>query len=104
MVFKGDIPRNNFDKQTAGPENGRDQTDSDSRHNKGIFARSEKRGTSTGRRTLSFVQVYGEAMLIQAERCQCLDRLCLNVSKSDKATSQKTAAEVKPGIPGKGEL
>ena len=30
------------------------------------LARSEKRGTSTERRTLSSVQVYGEAMLIQA--------------------------------------
>ena len=30
------------------------------------LARSEKRGTSTERRTLSSVRVYGEAMLIQA--------------------------------------
>ena len=30
------------------------------------LARSEKTGTSTERRTLSSVQVYGEAMLIQA--------------------------------------
>ena len=30
------------------------------------LARSEKIGTSTERRTLSSVQVYGEAMLIQA--------------------------------------
>ena len=30
------------------------------------LGRSEKRGTSTERRTLSSVQVYGEAMLIQA--------------------------------------
>ncbi len=30
------------------------------------LARSEKRGTSTERRTLSSVQVYGEATLIQA--------------------------------------
>ena len=29
------------------------------------LARSEKRGTSTERRTLSSVQVYGEAMLIK---------------------------------------
>ena len=33
---------------------------------KGSWARSENRGTSPERRTLSSIQVYGEAMLIQA--------------------------------------
>ena len=41
-LFKGDIPRNSFDKQKAGPETLRDQTDSDSRHKKGILGKKRE--------------------------------------------------------------